>query len=122
MRIRYALAGAGAGALFPGIAVLLVFVVQVPSGILLAIIALAVPVLAVLGWLIGIREDRFRSLADELEETVEERTAAIRSMLDTTGDGFLTFGPDYRVHPEYSRASEEIFGGPIGGARLPELI
>lgn len=122
MRIRYALTGAGAGALFPGIAVVLVFVVQVPTGILLGIIALAVPVLGVLGWLIGIREDRFRALADELEETVEERTAAIQSMLDTTGDGFLTFGPDYRVHPEYSRACEEIFGGPIGGARLPELL
>jgi two-component system chemotaxis sensor kinase CheA len=39
-----------------------------------------------------------------------------------TGDGFLSFGPDFRVKPEYSRACEVIFGGEIAGKRLPDLL
>ncbi|MFW5683358.1 MAG: ATP-binding protein [Spirochaetota bacterium] len=121
-RFRFALTGVLVGALFPIFAGVLVFVFNVGSTILLAIIALAVPILGTVGTLIGAREERLRALAEDLEETIEERTSAIRSMLDVTGDGFLTFGPDYRVAPEYSKPCEEIFGGPIAGKRLPDLL
>lgn len=120
--LTYALLGAGIGLLFPTVAFLLVYLAGVGTGPLLVIILLAIPVLGATGWLVGAREQRLRGLADDLEEQVTERTAAIRSMLDVTGDGFLTFGPDYRVNPEYSRACEEIFDGPVAGRKLPELL
>lgn len=122
MRLRFAIVGIAVGALFPAVAAILVYAFGVPSMYLLVIIALAVPVLGTVGGLIGSREDRLTGLAAELEHQVAERTAAIRNMLDVTGDGFLTFGPDYRVQPEYSKPCEEIFGGPIAGKRLPDLL
>ena len=122
MRLRFAFIGIAAGAVFPAVSAVLVFAFGIPSTYLLVIIGLAVPVLGTVGGLIGSREDRLTALTSDLEHQVAERTAAIRNMLDVTGDGFLTFGPDYRVHPEYSRACEEIFGGPIAGKRLPDLL
>lgn len=122
MRLRFALIGIAVGAVFPAASAVLVFVLGVPSAYLLVVIGLAIPVLGSVGWLIGSREDRLTALAADLEHQIAERTAAIRNMLDVTGDGFLTFGPDYRVHPEYSKPCEEIFGGPIAGARLPDLL
>ncbi|MFW6261395.1 MAG: Hpt domain-containing protein [Spirochaetota bacterium] len=122
MRLRFAFIGIAAGAVFPAVSAVLVFGFGLPSTYLLVIIGLAVPVLGTVGGLIGSREDRLTALASDLEHQIAERTAAIRNMLDVTGDGFLTFGPDYRVHPEYSRACEEIFGGPIAGKRLPDLL
>ncbi len=122
MRLRFALVGVAVGTFFPAVSALLVFAFGVPSIYLLVIVGLAIPVLGWVGGFIGSREDHLSALAADLEHQIAERTAAIRNMLDVTGDGFLTFGPDYRVHPEYSKPCEEIFGGPIGGKRLPDLL
>ncbi len=121
-RTRFTLTGIAVGVLFPAISLAIVLVFEVDVFVLLAIIGLAVPILGTVGWMIGEREDRLLSLADELEIRIEERTSAIRTMLDVTGDGFLTFGADYLVQPEYSNPCNEIFGGEIAGKRLPDLL
>lgn len=121
-RFRYALIGFLISAAFPAVSNILYFEAGVSPVFLLVVIGLAIPILTALAWIIGVREDRLAEATGELEEEVAERTNAIRSMLDVTGDGFLTFGPDYRVHPEYSKPCELIFGGDIAGKRLPDLL
>lgn len=121
-RLRYALSGAAVGALFPAAVWLLGTYAAAGPALLAVTTALAVPLLAAAGRLLDKRREEIASLTDELERTVAERTRAIRSMLDVTGDGFLTFGPDYLVRPEYSKPCELLFGGPIAGRRLPELL
>lgn len=120
--IRFSLFGAAIGAFFPAAAFALVFLLNAGAPVLLGIISLAIPGLGFAGWLLGVREDRLRTVREDLEARVHERTAAVQSMLDVTGDGFLSFGDDYLVRPEYSRPCELIFGGPIAGRRIPELL
>ncbi len=119
---RFALFGTAFGAMFPAVASVLVFAFNASTGPLLIIIALAIPILGGVGYLIGVREDRLVTVTGDLEGRVAERTSAIQSMLDVTGDGFLTFGSDYLVQPEYSKPAETIFGGEIGGRRVPDLL
>lgn len=57
-----------------------------------------------------------------LETVVQRRTRSIRSLLDFSGQGFLSFGPDLLVRPEYSRECETIFGQAISGKYVPALI
>lgn len=47
---------------------------------------------------------------ENLEERVLRRTRSIQSLLDFSGQGFLSFGPDFRVRPEWSRECSRIFG------------
>jgi len=119
---RYALLGALFGAIFPVAAVILVYVFAVDVVVLIAIIASAPIILGTVARLVGIREDRMRSVNIDLEQRVTQRTRSIQSLLDVTGDGFLSFGPDYMVRPEYSRACEIIFGAEIAGKRFPDLL
>ncbi len=121
-RLRFAVIGAACGALLTAGALLLVLEASADGVTLLAIIALSVPLLAAAGWLAGHNRDKLDALAAESERTINERTAAIRNMLDVAGDGFLTFGPDLRVHPEYSTRCAELFGTRIEGRRLPDLL
>jgi two-component sensor histidine kinase len=119
---RYALLGALFGAVFPIAAVILVYVVDANVVILVAIIATAPLILAFSARLLGVQEERMRASNIELENRVNQRTRSIQSLLDVTGDGFLSFGPDYMVRAEYSRACEVIFGSEIAGKRLPDLL
>jgi two-component system chemotaxis sensor kinase CheA len=57
-----------------------------------------------------------------LETVVQRRTRAVQSLLDFSGQGFLSFGPDLIVRPEYSRECETIFGQSIAGKYVPALI
>lgn len=57
-----------------------------------------------------------------LEDKVQERTSAIKDLLDNTGQGFFSFGRDYRINPEYSRACEAFFGKSITGENGLELM
>ena len=119
---RYALLGALFGAAFPIIALFLVYVLHAEVIVLIGIIASAPFILAFIARLAGVREDRMRGVNVELETRVSQRTRSIQSLLDVTGDGFLSFGPDYMVRAEYSRACEVIFGSEIAGKRFPDLL
>ena len=120
-RARFVLIGTACGVLVVAGALLLAMALSA-DGVLYGIIALTVPILGTAGWLIGHSRDRYEALAAQSEQTIQERTTAIRSMLDVTGDGFLTFGPDLRILPEYSARCREIFGIPIEGRRLSDLF
>ncbi|MFA7567319.1 MAG: ATP-binding protein [Alkalispirochaeta sp.] len=76
--------------------------------------------LALAGLLAG---TRFLETANRtLEENVRERTRSIQSLLDFSDQGFLSFGPDMKVRPEYSRRCETIFGGSPLDKSLPSLF
>jgi two-component system chemotaxis sensor kinase CheA len=66
---------------------------------------------------------RFLDTANRtLEEHVRERTRSIQSLLDFSGQGFLSFGDDFRIRPEYSRECESIFGQEISGHDVAEIL
>jgi len=58
----------------------------------------------------------------ELECTVAERTASLRTLLDHAGQGFLSFGEDLRVSGEYSSECVAIFRRDIAEEIVPALI
>ncbi|MFQ3619611.1 MAG: ATP-binding protein [Spirochaetales bacterium] len=66
--------------------------------------------------------DTIQEHTHTLEEKVSDRTKAVRDLLDHMEEGILSFGPDLRVKTEYSKECERLFGKPIGGTYLPELI
>lgn len=57
-----------------------------------------------------------------LEQTIQQRTASVRNLLDNAGQGFLTFGPDLAVDEEYSSECRNIFGFDIKGKAFHELL
>lgn len=57
-----------------------------------------------------------------LEQTVADRTAALRNLMDNTGQGFLTFGADFVVEPEYSAGCRTIFNMDVAGQRIDALL
>jgi len=56
-----------------------------------------------------------------LEQTIRERTASVRNLLDNAGQGFLTFGSDLAVAGEFSSECLNIFNCDITGRSFPEL-
>ena len=56
------------------------------------------------------------------KELVEDRNQAIKSLLDVSGQGFLSFGSDFIVSKEYSRECEHIFGRPINGLQIEKIL
>ena len=63
-----------------------------------------------------------REMLEQQKEYVRERTRSIQSLLDFSGQGFLSFGADMKVRPEYSRECVEIFGEEIEGHELSKLL
>lgn len=57
-----------------------------------------------------------------LEQKVQRRTAAIKELMDNTGQGFFSFGSDYKVHHQYSKACEQFFQKPIYDLDALELL
>ena len=55
-------------------------------------------------------------------EALQERNRKITTLLNSSQEGFLSFGPDGIVEPEYSKECETIFGGPIAGKAVAELL
>jgi|GEM_PF-2201778 len=62
---------------------------------------------------------------DELvgeKERVEDRERSLASLLDLSGQGFLSFDREYVVQTEYSKECDRIFGRDIAGMRIDELL
>lgn len=57
-----------------------------------------------------------------LEQTVEERTRALRTILDSSGQGLFTFGADFLIEPEYSAGCRTIFGTDLAGLEADKLL
>lgn len=48
-------------------------------------------------------------LSIHLDKMVKERTAAIKDLLDNTGQGFFSFADDYKIHKYTSKATYDFF-------------
>ena len=120
--IRYTLLGVCTGVLLLGMALIAQLAFDAPPWVLLALVGTVPVLLGVFAAMAGRRQDELNDALENLEVSVGERTRAIQTLLDVTGDGFLSFGPDYTIRPEYSRPCEAIFNGPIGGKNLPALL
>ncbi|MEK3721022.1 ATP-binding protein [Paenibacillus sp. FSL H8-0034] len=66
--------------------------------------------------------DKIMQWNQVLEQTVAERTASIRSLLDNARQGFMSIGPDLRVMGEHSVECTRIFQQDIAGQRLGSLF
>ena len=56
-----------------------------------------------------------KETAEHAVETLQRRQEQVKALLDSSGQGFLSFGQDLRIHEEYSRACLGIFGeSPVG--------
>jgi len=66
-------------------------------------------------------ETRTEELAQSLQEVAESR-AKVTNLLDTSGQGFLSFGPDLIIEPDYSRACLSMLDAPPQGRRADEVL
>ncbi|OHD22212.1 MAG: hypothetical protein A2Y38_18255 [Spirochaetes bacterium GWB1_59_5] len=56
------------------------------------------------------------------KELVEDRNKSIKSLLDVSGQGFLSFDQNFTISPEYSRECERIFEHSIEGLTIDALL
>ena len=71
------------------------------------------------------KEENLRIISEHnhtLEGKVAERTAAIKDLMDNTGQGFLSFGGDLKIQKEYSKACESFLGTELGGKHALEVM
>lgn len=66
--------------------------------------------------------DRLSEWNTMLEETIEERTMALRNLMDNAGQGFLSFGRNLLVHDQYSAECEKLLGDSIARERFSSLL
>lgn len=65
---------------------------------------------------------RSKQLLQEAQDSIARSERAIRNVLDNAGQGFMTFGPDLRIDPEYSLECSNIFNKSLEYDSFPELI
>ncbi|MCX8083592.1 MAG: ATP-binding protein [Calditerrivibrio sp.] len=72
---------------------------------------------------------KIKEHVEDLEIKVADRTKElaiskdkISTLLDSSGEGFLKFGSDYKIDKEYSSVCKEIFGKDIAGVDIVELL
>lgn len=58
----------------------------------------------------------------KLEKTVDQRTAAVRNLLNNAGQGFLTFGYDLLIRGEYSNECVKLFEQDIKNKNFAKLL
>lgn len=74
------------------------------------------------GMVMDITERIEREKAERQRHAAEVAAQARSVFLDNSGQGFLSFGKDLRVQPEYSRECHHIFGGPIAGENIAGIL
>lgn len=121
-RNRFTLYGALFGLCFPIISFLIITLISPNIWTLFSVICSAPLFLGLFARLAGVRQDKINEVNLGLEKTVEERTRAIKNMLDVTGQGFLSFGPDLKIKNNYSKKCEQIFTGKIPGKKINDLL
>ncbi|MBI3445881.1 MAG: GAF domain-containing protein [Magnetospirillum sp.] len=75
-------------------------------------------------WLVeDITERRAAALAlEEANELFRHKSEQVASLLDNSGQGFLSFGTDLVVDPEYSRACQTMLGRAPAGENIAALL
>jgi len=63
-----------------------------------------------------------RNYTESLEATVRRRTEDLRTLLDNTGEGILSFGTDFLVDNDYSRECAGLLGAEPAGKRIDTLL
>ena len=53
---------------------------------------------------------------------LEERNQKVTTLLNSSKEGFLSFGPDFIVEAEYSKECEQLFAQPIAGKNILTLL
>jgi ligand-binding sensor domain-containing protein/signal transduction histidine kinase len=66
-------------------------------------------------------EARTTELGQSLQQVAESR-AKVASLLDTSGQGFLSFGADLIIDPDCSRACASMLGGPPEGQKADAIL
>lgn len=56
------------------------------------------------------------------KEEIQRSQDQIQALLDHSGQGFLSFGPDFTVDPQYSQACDALLGGCPTGRPMAELL
>jgi len=59
---------------------------------------------------------------DMLEQTVDERTLAMRTILDSSGQGLFSFGGDFVIEPNVSAGCQTIFNTDVVGLEVDKLL
>lgn len=65
---------------------------------------------------------KIAAISDVQAKMLRRRESDLMSLLDHTNQGFLTFGANLRVNPQFSKACIRIFGRNISGANIVELL
>jgi len=63
-----------------------------------------------------------KDLAENMANAFRHKSEQVASLLDNSGQGFLSFGADLVVDPEYSRACETMLGTSPAGKNLAALL
>jgi len=74
---------------------------------------------------IGILTRAFNQMISRLQQSYRQiikSKAAVGDLLDNTGQGFFSFGPDYNIDEEYSKACESFFQHKIEGVNALDLM
>ncbi|MCG8334149.1 MAG: ATP-binding protein [Proteobacteria bacterium] len=66
--------------------------------------------------------DMVEELSIHLDHLVKERTAAIKDLLDNTGQGFFSFTEDFTIQEYTSKATVDFFGKPIESINALDLM
>ncbi|MBN2509476.1 MAG: Hpt domain-containing protein [Spirochaetales bacterium] len=118
----YMVFGILAGLPFPLAAWLVSYFLTDNVNVFIGLIGIAPIVLGIVGHAVDRREHVMRSMNADLERWIDERTSALRNLMDVSGQGLFTFDAQFMIEFEYSRACEEIFGEPIGGRQVQDLL
>ncbi|MHA6480794.1 HD domain-containing phosphohydrolase [Paenibacillus sp. strain BS8-2] len=65
---------------------------------------------------------KIASISDVQAKMLRRRENDMKSLLDHTNQGFLTFGLNLRVNPQFSKACNRIFGRSIFGLNIVDLL
>lgn len=63
-----------------------------------------------------------RTQIQKAKQKLQIKEKSVRMLLDNAGQGFLSFGNDLRVHPEYSQECINILGTEVKNESFPKLL
>lgn len=68
------------------------------------------------------RLEEFNQKIQEAQQQTNEALAEVSALLDNSGEGFLSFGTDMKIHPSYSQECHHMLGPEIAGVSIASLL